>query len=123
MALPNVSMTYIEQMSCTQVTGSSGAQTNATATASLPAVAQRTNFITGFDVEFSGTIAAAVTATLTGIGSGTCSYQIGTTTTFPYVILFPYPMAATNSNQAITLSVPALGASGVCTCNVYGMLN
>jgi|SRR5215467_4771062 len=121
MAAPFSSFNQIWSYPNTTVTGSSGSQTNATATATLPAVANKTNFVTGFDISSSGTIAAAVAATLTGAGSGTMTYQINTTPAFSSV-QFSHPIPATALNTAITLSVPALGASGVGSANIYGFL-
>ncbi len=101
----------------TAVVASSGNVANATAAASLPAVAGKTNYVTGFEITGGGaTVAALVTATLSGlVGGVTLSYVFGAplgvaVPAAPLVVEFGQPIPASAANTAITLSMPALGA-------------
>lgn len=111
----------------TQVSASSGNVAAGTAAASLPAVAGRTNYITGFTISGAGaTLGLAVSVTVVGVLSGTLTY---TYTAIAGVLLanqslnvsFPYPLAASAVNTAITVSCPTLGIGNTNnTVNVYG---
>lgn len=100
----------------TPVSASSGNVANAAAVATLPAVASKTNYITGFEITGAGaTGAAVVLATLAGILGGTATYVVvapagATTSITPTVVNFPMPIPASAVNTAITLTLPALGA-------------
>lgn len=100
----------------TSVAASSGNVANATATASLPAVAGKTNYVTGFEITAGGATAAAlVTATLAGVVGGPLSYTFGapagaTTAAQPLIVEFATPLPASAANTAITVTLPALGA-------------
>ena len=99
------------------VSATSGVVAAAAATAAMPAVAGKTNYLMGF--EFSGlgaTGASVVTATLTGLLGGTRSYTISvpagaTLQTTPATIFIKFAIAvpASAPNTAITWSVPSLG--------------
>jgi hypothetical protein len=114
----------------TSVNATSGVQANATATASMPAVASKRNYITGFEITGSGaTAAAAVTATLTGLmGGATMNYAVtavaGAALANPSLIVsFPIPIPASAVNTAIDLSVPALGAGNTRSmANIHGFV-
>ena len=110
-----------------QVQASSGNVANATAAATMPADAARTNWITGFEVTGAGaTAGAAVTVTVTGISGGTLSYTFSFPTgaavgAQPLMIEFPEPIPASAINTAITVSCPAGGAGNTnTTVNVHG---
>lgn len=99
----------------TAVTASSGNVAAAVAAATLPAVAAKTNYITGFEATGSGaTAGAVVTVTVTGTISGTLSYTVvavagallGNT---PLIVQFPIAIPASAVNTAITVSMPSLG--------------
>lgn len=111
------------------VAKSSGNIANASAVAAMPAVAAKTNYITGFEVTASGaTTGLAVTVTVAGILGGTLSY----TFTFPAGVLvaaqpltieFPEPIPASAVNTAITVTCPAGGAGNTnTTVNVHGFV-
>lgn len=114
----------------TSVNATSGGQANATATATMPAVVGKTNYITGFSITGSGaTAAASVTATLVGLmGGATMNYTVtavaGAALANPALIVsFPTPIPASAANTAITLSVPALGAGNVRSmANIHGFV-
>lgn len=108
---------------------SSGNQANAVATATLPAVAGRTNWLAGFDVTFSGATAAAVVlVTVTG-PTNALSFVLtvpagATTAGAPLQVRLPRPVPAAAVNTAIVVTVPALGAGNTnCVVNAYGFLN
>ena len=110
------------------ITASSGNVANASAVASLPAVANRTNYITGFEITSTGSTAASiVTVTITGI-TNTLSYTYASVAGVslanqPYFVELPQPVPASAANTAITVTVPALGAGNTnCTVNVHGLL-
>lgn len=98
------------------VTGDSGNQANAIATATLPGSAGVTTWLTGFEVTASGaTAASVVTITVTGGISGTLHYTFvvpaGVTAACqPLLVAFPEPIPASAQNTAIAVSLPALGA-------------
>lgn len=114
----------------TSVNVTSGVQANATATATMPAVAAKRNYITGFSITGAGaTAAAAVSATLTGLmGGSTMNYTVtavaGATLANPSLVVnFPTPIPASAVNTAIALSVPALGAGNLRSMvNVHGFV-
>ena len=97
----------------------SGVVANASAVATLAAVASQTNYLTGFEITAGGATAAAiVTATITGLLGGTRSYIYGVPAgaaviAAPLVVTFPYPIPASAANTAIVLTVPALGAGNL----------
>ena len=114
----------------TSVNATSGVQANATATATMPAVVGKRNYVTGFSITGSGaTAAAAVTATLTGLmGGATMNYTVtavaGVALANPSLIVsFPKPIPASALNSAITLTVPALGAGNTRSmANIHGFV-
>ena len=83
---------------------------------SLPAVANQTNFVTGFEITGDGATAGSVIlVTLTGVVGGPLDYELtipagaGVAVT-PLIVEFPVPIPATGPNVAITLNVPSFGA-------------
>lgn len=124
MAVTLVSNTVLNNIPNQDVTASATA-TAATATATLPAVASKTNVLTGFDVTFNAAPTTAGTVTVTGIGSGTLTYNIpaATTSTSPLVVQLTAPMiCSTGTNQAISVACTTLGAAVTSFVNVYGFL-
>jgi hypothetical protein len=98
------------------VVATSGNVANAIGTATLPAVAAKTTYITGFDVTGSGaTVGLPVVVTVAGLLGGSITYTttaavgalVGNT---PLSVRFPAPMPASAVNTAITVSCAALGA-------------
>jgi hypothetical protein len=108
----------------TPVTGSAAVAVNTSNSASLSAVASKTNYITGFSVTTQGGSAAAGGAvTITGIITGTLTFEVGAAAGNPVQVYvqFPSPIPASAANTAITLTVPALGANtGAAACTIYG---
>jgi hypothetical protein len=98
------------------VTSSSGNVAAATATATLPAVAAKTTYITGFEITAAGaTAGAAVVATVTGTVSGTLSYVFtaptgATVGAAPLTVEFSPALPSSAVNTAIVVTLPSLGA-------------
>lgn len=97
------------------VVATSGNVANAIGTATLPAVAAKTTYITGFDVTGAGATASlVVVVVVAGLLGGSVTYtycavagaMIANT---PLSIRFPVPMPASAVNTAITVTCPALG--------------
>lgn len=112
----NVGLTALAPNGATNVTGASGNVANASAAATLPGVAAKTTYITGFQITAGGaTVGGLVTVTVTGVITGTLSYTfeaptgatIGAT---PLIVTFPTPIPASAVNTAIVVTLPALGA-------------
>lgn len=94
---------------------SGAAQTNAPAFA---ATADKTNYLTGFDITGSGaTGASVIDVTITGLLGGTVVYSMevlaGATGSVNaeggLSVRLPYPMPASAINTAITVSAPTFG--------------
>lgn len=103
----------------TEVGASSGDVANAAAVATLPAVAGKTNYLTGFEVVFTGaTAAATVLVTVTGLVGGTRTYPVvfpagaGVAGT-PLVVDFSRAIPANALNTAIVVTLPAGGAGNL----------
>jgi hypothetical protein len=94
---------------------SSGNVANAAATATIPAAAAKTGYLTGFEITGAGATAGAVVlATITGLLGGTATYAVvvpaGITTSItPLTVEFGPPLPASAVNTAIVVSLPALG--------------
>jgi hypothetical protein len=112
----------------TQVNATSGNIAANTATATLPAVTGKTNFLTGFEITAGGaTGAAVVTATITGLISGTMNYTFATPAgatlgATPLVVSFPGGgLQASGTGVAIVVSMPTLGSGNTnTTINAHG---
>ena len=100
---------------CTPIVISSANQANANAVATLPAVAGRTLYLTGFEATATGATAGlAVNVTVTGINGGTLNYAFGaavgaTVTCSPLLINYNMAIPAADVNTAIVVTLPALG--------------
>jgi hypothetical protein len=112
----------------TAVSASSGNVANASAVATLAAVAAKTNYITGLTITAAGaTAAGVVTATITGLLGGTLSYTFAvpagaTLGATPLVLNFIPPHPASAVNTAIVATLPALGAGNTnAVVNVRGI--
>lgn len=85
-------------------------------TATMPAVAGKTNYISGFQINGSGSTAASlVTAILSGVLGGSQNYEIAVVAGATLVnqsinVNFNKPIPASAVNTAINLTVPSLGA-------------
>lgn len=111
----------------TPVQKSSGNVANAIATATLAAVAGKTNYCTGFEITAGGaTAASAVTAALTGLLGGTMNYGYGAplgagVPGVPLCVTFDPPLPASAVNTAVSISLPALGAgNAIASVNIHG---
>ena len=100
---------------CTPVVISSANQANANAVATLPAVAGRTLYLTGFEATATGATAGlAVNVTVTGINGGTLNYAFAAPTGVllganPLLVQYEFPLPASDVNTAIVVTLPALG--------------
>jgi hypothetical protein len=100
----------------TDITASSGNQANAGAVATLPGVAAKTTFITGFEITASGsTVGLDVVVTVVGVITGTMTYiftfPIGVAVPGnPLIVEFSRPIPASGVNTAIVVTLPAGGA-------------
>lgn len=105
------------------VTGSATGAAAAAVSASLPAVAAKTNYLTGFVV--TATNPAAVVngvVTVTGLVSGTLSFQFveAVATGGQLVVTFDTPIPASAVNTAITANLPAITGGGAGAVAVFG---
>jgi hypothetical protein len=97
-------------------TYSSGNVANASAAATIPAVAAKMNYLTGFEITSGGATAASlVSATVAGLAGGTATYTYGcvagaTSPNAPLNVTFDIPLPAAAVNTAIVVTLPALGA-------------
>lgn len=96
------------------VYGYPGNQANAVATASLPAVAGKTNFLCGYMVTTDSPTAAVIgILSVSGIAipfAETYPAQAAPAATPPLKTTLPIPLPATGPNTAINVSLSALGA-------------
>lgn len=111
----------------TAVTAASGNVANASAVATIPAVANKTAYISGFTISGAGATAAlVVNPTVTGVISGTKTFTYaavaGAAALNPVLdVQFCPPIPASGLNQAIAVTCPALGAGNTNnTVNAYG---
>lgn len=117
----------VDGSDATPVTAGSGNVANASAVATIPAVAGKTAYISGFDIQGAGATAALiVNPTLAGTISGTRTYVYGAVAgaaliNQPLCIRFNPPIPASTVNQAITVTCPALGAGNLFnSAHAYG---
>jgi hypothetical protein len=110
----------------TQLIETSGNKANTAAVATLPGVAGKTTYITGFDASALGATAAlAVEITVTD-GTWSLTYTFGfpagaTVPATPLFRNFPEPLAASAPDTAISVTLPASGAGGTtASVNAYG---
>lgn len=109
------------------VTASSGNVAAASAVATIPAVANKTAWITGFMITSAGSTGAAVVSpTITGLLGGTLTFTYvsvaGVTLgNQPLNITLPTPVPASAVNTAIVVTCPSLGAGNTnATVNAFG---
>lgn len=113
----------------TPVAVSSGNVAAAIASAALPAVAGKTNYISGFQITGSGATAGLpVSVTVTGILGGTLTYTYAAAVgalvaNAPLNVKFDPPLPASAVNTAITVSCPTLGVGNTNnTANIQGFV-
>ena len=109
------------------VHNSSGSVAASAAIATLAAAVGKTTYCTGFEISGAGaTVAAVVTATLSGLLGGTASYTYaavaGVLLQNPiFAISFAMPLPANAINTAIVLTLPSLGIGNTnATVTVHG---
>ncbi len=105
----------------------SGVVANALASATLPAAAGKTTYITGLQISGAGATSAGIaTAALAGLLGGTMNFTVGVVAgalvANPLILVtFNPPLPASAVNTTISLGVPALGAGNVASeCSVQG---
>jgi hypothetical protein len=102
-----------------------GVQVHAANVVTLPAVAGKTNYVTGIEITGTGANAASnITAVLSGISVG-LNFNIEvpsgiTVPLTPIIVEFSRPIPAFGVNVAITLTVPDFGVNGTCAANIHG---
>lgn len=113
--------------SATLVTITSGNVAAAVANAVLPAVAGKTNYLTGFEVTGSGATAGLpVAVSIFGLLGGTITYTytaaVGVlVSNVPLIVEFGVPIPASAVNTAIQISCPSLGAGNTNNvANIHG---
>lgn len=100
------------------ITATSGNQANATAAATLAANANKTTYITGFEVTGTGAtgvliVIVTITNTITGTMSYTYVFVAGVTTlNTPLIVQFSKAIPASGPNTTIVVSCPASGTGG-----------
>jgi hypothetical protein len=116
-------------LGATQVNSSSGNVAAAVATATIPAVSGRLNYITGFSATGSGATAGLpVACTITGLLGGTETFittaAIGVLVgNAPLNVNFPTPIPASAINTAIVVSCPSLGVGNTNSAvNAWGFV-
>ncbi len=103
----------------TAVANSSADVAAASAVATLPAVAGKTNYLTGFRVAGTGaTSAVGVVVAITGLAAGTLNYILpvvagATLGNTPLDVVFPHPLPASAPNTAIVVTCPSLGTGAL----------
>jgi hypothetical protein len=110
-----------------QITAASGNVANAGAVATLAGTTGKTTYITGFQCTAAGaTAASVVSATVAGVVTGTMTYTFvapagATAQATPLIVSFGKPVAASATNTAIVVTLPALGSGNTnATCNAQG---
>lgn len=102
-------------LGATPLTASSGNVANASAVATLAGTANKTTYISGFQITGSGaTVGLPVTVTVTGLISGTNSYTYSAVAGVllenqALLVTFNPPIPASAQNTAIVVTCPALG--------------
>ncbi len=103
----------------TPLQASSGTTANAVASATLPAAAGKTTYITGVQLTGGGATAAGIQGlSITGLKNGQITYVIvvpaGAQVPLPPMsVQFNPPLPASAANTAIVASLPALGAGNL----------
>lgn len=106
----------------TATAASSGNVANASAVATLAAVAAKTNYLSGVEITFAGATAASVVlATITGLLGGTQTIVVPVpagvaVAGVPVLLNFYPPHPASAVNTAIAVTLPALGAGNTNAC-------
>jgi hypothetical protein len=125
--LSSVYPTAADGTDATPVTAGSGNVANASAAATIPAVAGKTAYISGFTISGAGATAGlVVNPTVAGVISGTRTFTYAAVAGVGLInpvldVQFCPPIPASAVNTAITVTCPALGAGNTAnTVNAYG---
>jgi len=105
-------------LGATPITATSGVVAAAAAVATLPGVAGKTTYISGFQcMGLGATAGSTVQVAVTGLISGTQTYLVtvpaGATlaaSPYPLSVAFDPPLPASAVNTAIVVTMPSLGA-------------
>jgi len=102
---------------------------NATATATLTAVANLTWYIYGYQITSNGATVASggVNATITNLlGAATMNISVAAGvlgTEDEKIVMFPVPIPASGVNTAVVISIPAIGTGNThASCALFGEL-
>lgn len=99
----------------TPVSAASAVVSAASAVATIPAVAGKCAYVTGFEITAGGATAAALAeAVLSGIRGGSATYIFGapagaTLQATPLIVRFEPALPASEINTAIAITLPTLG--------------
>lgn len=117
----------IELAPASAVNAASGNVANASAVATIPAIAGQRAYINGFQCTAAGSTAAAVVnLTVAGVMTGTMTYTFvfpagATVAASPLVVNFSTPVPASAVNTAIVVTLPAGGAGNTnAACSAQG---
>lgn len=86
----------------------------------MSAVAGATNYVTGFEISYTGaTVGSVITATLNNVLGGQqfhiFTVPTGVNLSDKYIVEYTRPLPAIGQNTQVFLSIPALGAGNVLT--------
>lgn len=93
------------------------------AVATLPGVANKTTYISGFTMTTTAPASAVNgVATIAGLLGGTMYYQVQESTAqgFQLTIIFAQPIPASAQNTAIYVTIPAIAGGGLTAVAAYG---
>lgn len=110
----------------TEGTAAATAAAAAVCTATIAAVAAKFGYLEGFDVTLGQATAAALSAVaVTGLASGTLTYEVQQTTGAGATLVIRYarPLRSSAVNTAITVTCPATTSGGVPAVVAYGWTN
>ncbi len=103
----------------------SATATNATCTATMPAVSAKTNYISGYEITgLPATALSSADVTISGLQNTlTAEFAESVGQDNSLIVTWNPPRAASAVNTAISVSIAALGASSSkCACNVHGFV-
>jgi hypothetical protein len=108
----------------TPITSSSGNQAAGAAIATLAKAANKTTYITGFEITSSGaTVGLVVNPTVVGVVTGTLTYTYAASAgvlliNTPLIVSFSIPIPSSAVNTDIVVTLPSLGLGNTNACVV-----